>query len=150
MHKIHGLTLPQCHDFGPVSWFLSIRSWQYPRPWIVSSRFMKNHESKNSLLTVTIWQPWDGYFKWWKVNLEDSLAFFYIQESQPERELISSTTVSEQCLRGQQQPTYREGFLYLQVEEGNNFIIGLTSKKPISNTCIQAVSFLGGSKPLVL
>lgn len=109
---------------------LGIWSWRYPWLWIFSCRFMKNHESKNSLLIVTIQQPRDGYFKWWKVNLEVSLAFFHIEESQSERELILSMTVSEQCLWGQQQYTYREGFLsYLQVKEGNNFIIGLTSKK---------------------
>lgn len=59
-------------------------------------------------------------------NLNSS-AFFPLEESQPKKEPILSTTASDKCFWEQEPSTHRKGFFSLSTAQGrkHNFIIGL-------------------------
>lgn len=152
MDKLLGLRVAQSHDLGPVSWFLSIWSWQYPLVWFISCRFMKDHES-NSLLTMTVRKPQDAYCIWWKVLTWRILWLFFFF-SYRRVSTKEGTNIKHYCqwsvlLRTTAiHPERKIAFFICNSKKETVLLLGWPEKN--SNICIQAVSFISGPKPMVL
>lgn len=89
-------------------------------------QIMRDHKSKNSLLTVTNRKGQDVFWTWWKALIW--ILWPFSSRRIPAKEganikLLQSVTSAFEDKS--HPPTEKDSFLYLQLKEGNYFIIGL-------------------------